>query len=83
MVAPNHGAAPEIVLPGGETGWLFWPESVDDLARALDSALALDEAGREALKARAMKRVRENFSKEHMVDATMAVYRRILGLEAG
>ncbi|WP_404383334.1 glycosyltransferase family 4 protein [Caenispirillum salinarum] len=82
VVAPNHGAAPEIVKPGGETGWLFWPESADDLARALDDALALDESGRAALKDRAMTRVRENFSKDRMVDATMDVYRRMLGLDA-
>ncbi|EKV27702.1 Glycosyltransferase [Caenispirillum salinarum AK4] len=82
VVAPNHGAAPEIVKPGGETGWLFWPESADDLARALDEALVLDESGRAALKDRAMTRVRENFSKDRMVDATMDVYRRMLGLDA-
>lgn len=63
-------------------GWLFWPENPDDLARALDAALALDEAGREALKDRAMQRVRETFSKDRMVGATIKVYRRLLGLEA-
>jgi glycosyltransferase involved in cell wall biosynthesis len=83
VIAPNHGAAPEIVRPGGETGWLFWPESPDDLARALDDALALDEAGRAALAHRAMTRIRDNFAKDRMVDATIGVYSRLLGLEAG
>lgn len=82
VVAPNHGAAPEIVRPGGETGWLFWPESADDLARAVDAALGLDAGQRSALAVRAKARVAGHFSKNRMVDATLAVYQRLLGLDS-
>lgn len=82
VIAPNHGAAPEIVVPGGQTGWLFWPESADDLARVLDEALALTPEEREALKARAIARVKAEFSKEKMVDGTLAVYQDLLGLDS-
>lgn len=82
VIAPNHGAAPEIVASGGETGWLFWPESADDLARVLDEALALTPAQREALRHRAIARVKAEFSKEKMVDRTLAVYQELLGLDS-
>ncbi len=83
VIAPNHGAAPEIVVPGGQTGWLFWPESADDLARALDEALNLTPDEREALKDRAIARVRAEFGKDRMVDRTLAVYQDLLGLDSG
>lgn len=83
VIAPNHGAAPEIVAPGGETGWLFWPESADDLARAVDAALALTPEERDTLARRAQRRVAERFSTDRMIDATLAVYQRLLGLDSG
>ena len=42
VVAPAHGAAPEIVIPGA-TGWLFEPGNAEDLARNLETALALGQ----------------------------------------
>ncbi|SOD91763.1 glycosyltransferase family 4 protein [Caenispirillum bisanense] len=82
VIAPNHGAAPEIIASGGETGWLFWPESADDLARALDEALALSPAERDALSLRAVARMRAEFGKDKMVDRTLAVYAELLGLDS-
>src|SRR5262249_38652513 len=48
VVAPDHGAAPEIVL-GGETGWLVPPGDPARLAAALAAALKLDADTRVSL----------------------------------
>jgi len=78
VIAPNHGAAPEIILPE-VTGWLVTPGDPQALARALDKALDLDSAAREQLAQTAIARVRENFTTARMCDATIAVYRELLG----
>ena len=41
VIAPNHGAAPEILLPE-VTGWLVPPERSAGAGRALEKALDLD-----------------------------------------
>ncbi|MCK4867997.1 MAG: glycosyltransferase family 4 protein [Alphaproteobacteria bacterium] len=77
VIAPNHGAAPEILLPE-VTGWLVPPSDPQALARALEKALDLDTGARERLAQAAIARVRENFSTAKMCDATIAVYRELL-----
>ena len=77
-IATDHGGARETLLPG-ETGWLTTPGDVQALVAALDSALALDGEARTALAARAMPRVRDEFSTETMCAHTLAVYRELLG----
>jgi glycosyltransferase involved in cell wall biosynthesis len=76
-IATDHGAARETLI-AGETGWLTPPGDARALAGALSEALALNAAGRAALAARAIVRVRANFSKEVMCAATLAVYRELL-----
>jgi glycosyltransferase involved in cell wall biosynthesis len=76
-IATDHGGARE-TLVDGETGWLVPPGNARALARALEAALAIDAAEREALAARAMARVRARYSKEAMCAATLAVYRELL-----
>ncbi len=76
-IATDHGAARETLI-AGETGWLTPPGDAAALAGALSEALALNAAGRAALAARAIERVRANFSKEAMCAATLAVYRELL-----
>jgi glycosyltransferase involved in cell wall biosynthesis len=76
-IASDHGAARETLI-AGETGWLTPPGDAAALARALGEALTLNAAGRAALAARAIERVRANFSKEVMCAATLAVYRELL-----
>ena len=77
VVAPDHGAAPEILIEGA-TGWSFAAGKVDALADALSRALNLPEAARHALSARAIAHVRENFAKERMCKATLDVYEEVL-----
>lgn len=77
VIAPNHGAAPEILLPE-VTGWLVPPNDPQALARALEKALDLDTGAREQLAQAAIARVRNNFTTAKMCDATIAVYRELL-----
>ena len=79
VIATDHGAPRETILPG-RTGWLVPPGDPDALAEALARFLDLapDERSRMADDARAV--ARENFSRQRMCDATLAVYREILGL---
>jgi glycosyltransferase involved in cell wall biosynthesis len=77
VIAPNHGAAPEILLPE-VTGWLVPPSDPQALARALEKALDMDTNAREQLAQAAITRVRENFTTKKMCDATIAVYRELL-----
>ena len=81
-IASDHGAARE-TLVAGETGWLTPPGDARALATALETALALDAEARGALAARAMPRVRADFSKETMCERTLAVYRELLGNVGG
>jgi glycosyltransferase involved in cell wall biosynthesis len=77
VIAPNHGAAPEILLPE-VTGWLVPPNDPQALARALEKALDLDTGAREQLAQAAIARVRNNFTTAKMCAATIAVYRELL-----
>ena len=73
VVAPAHGAAPEIILPG-VTGWLFTPSDPQSLAGVLEQAIGVSSEARAILADRARDHVTENFSREHMVQATLDVY---------
>lgn len=77
VIAPDHGAAPEIIVPG-ETGLLVPPGDPAALAEALTNVLDLDTASREALAQKAIARVHENFSKAQMAAATLEVYQEVL-----
>jgi glycosyltransferase involved in cell wall biosynthesis len=77
VVAPAHGAAPEILVEG-ETGWTFAPGRTDQLAVALGKALGLDGDARAALSDKAILHVRGNFTKERMCAATLDVYEELL-----
>jgi glycosyltransferase involved in cell wall biosynthesis len=77
VIAPDHGAAPEIVVPE-VTGWLVPPSDPPALARALEKALELDTESRERLARAAIARVRDKFTTRKMCDATIAVYRELL-----
>jgi len=77
VVAPEHGAAPEIVLPG-QTGWLFAPSDAASLASALEVALRLDAAARESRAREAIAHIRSRFTRSGMCSATLDVYREVL-----
>ena len=71
IVAADHGASRELVVTG-ETGWLVPPDDPAALAAALETAIAL------AAPARAIRWVRERFSKQVMCAATLDAYRELL-----
>jgi glycosyltransferase involved in cell wall biosynthesis len=77
VVAPSHGAAGEIILPG-VTGWLFTPSDPVSLADALTRAIGLSKDERMRLADIAIKRVREHFNKVDMCAKTLAVYDEVL-----
>lgn len=83
VVAPAHGAAPEILLPG-VTGWLFTPGDAPSLAGALDQALKISVQDRDELAQRARSHIVENFDRDVMTASTVAVYEELVaGNRAG
>ncbi|MDA8232938.1 MAG: glycosyltransferase family 4 protein [Magnetospirillum sp.] len=77
IVASDHGAPRETVLPG-RTGWLVTPGDPVSLAGALAAFLGLTGAKRTEMAALAQDFVRENFSRDRMCAATLDVYREVL-----
>lgn len=82
VVASDHGGARETVLEG-ETGWLFPPGDVDALASMLEKVMNQPGEIRQAMADKAIKHVRENFSKQAMCDKTLDVYREFIDRKAG
>jgi glycosyltransferase involved in cell wall biosynthesis len=75
IVATRTGGIPEAVVDG-ETGFLVPPRDHESMAEALVRLLE-DEPLRQRMGAAALRRVRERFSAERMVQATLRVYRRV------
>ncbi len=78
VIATDHGASRHTVIQG-ETGWLVPPGDAAALAEALSHALQLGAAARERLAQRAIAHVQANFIKAAMCEATLGVYREVLG----
>ena len=76
LVASRLGAQTETVLEG-ETGFLFAPGNIDDLARAMTRALALTEDQRAAMAETQRAHVLRRYTVDAMCAATLAVYRRL------
>ena len=81
VVAPSHGAAAEIIIPG-VTGWLFTPGDGVSLADALERALTLTQDERIQLADMAIARARKLFAKADMCAKTIAVYDELLARRA-
>lgn len=77
VIATNHGGSRETIIDN-VTGWLVEPGSADDMARALRNALALDIAGRATLGTNGMMHVAQNFTRDKMMEQTIAVYNELL-----
>ncbi|WP_242390611.1 glycosyltransferase family 4 protein [Pararhodospirillum photometricum] len=77
VIAPAHGAAPEILEPG-PARWLVPPGDPAALAEALAQALAMDPTARRQGAALAQAQARQLFSKTLMTERTLAVYREVL-----
>ncbi len=78
VIVADHGAAPETVSEG-ETGWRVPPGDDAALAAALDRALALPPAARAAIGAAARMSVIRSYSLAAMQEATLTIYRELLG----
>ncbi len=82
VIAPDHGGARETVIDG-QTGWLVPPGDIDALKEAIDRALKLDAPARKRIADKAIKNVRDHFSKKSMCAKTLDVYNEVLHLNAG
>ena len=78
VIATDHGGAVETVEPGS-TGWRVPPGDAAALGTAIDAALALPGPARAALAARARAAVLAHYTVRAMQQATLAVYREVLG----
>jgi glycosyltransferase involved in cell wall biosynthesis len=81
VIATDHGGARETIIPGS-TGWLVPPGDVAALAAAIDDALRLGPAAREALARRARAHIAGGFTREMMCARTIDVYEELLFPEA-
>ena len=77
VVASDIGGLGETLMPAA-TGWLVPPDRADELARALELALALPDDVRARLATRARRFVLRRFTAERMATRTLAVYRELL-----
>ena len=78
VIGTDHGGAAETIADG-QTGWRVKPGDPAALAAMLDHVLALPEAARAEWGARARAAVQANYTVAAMQDATIAVYREVLG----
>jgi glycosyltransferase involved in cell wall biosynthesis len=81
VVATDVGGLGETLMPAA-TGWLVPPDDPQELARALELALAMPDDARARLAVRARHLVQRRFSLERMAESTIAVYRELLGMHA-
>jgi len=77
VIAADLGGPVETVRHG-ETGWRVPPGDPAALAAAIDAALALPEAERQALGQRARQAVQRGFTVRVMQEATLDVYEALL-----
>lgn len=76
VIATAHGGSLETVV-AGVTGWLVNPANAEDMARALDEAMA-DPEKRKIFGAAGQQRVRQHFTLKTMCEKTLAIYRELL-----
>ncbi|MDH3328405.1 MAG: glycosyltransferase family 4 protein [Desulfobulbaceae bacterium] len=76
VIATAHGGSLETVV-NGETGWLVTPSSAEDMARALNEAIA-DPDQRKAFGEAGQKRVHQMFTLKTMCEKTLNIYRELL-----
>jgi len=84
VIASSVGVLPEIILapphvePDARTGWLVPPAEPVELARAVATALALDDSIRQAIGRRARELAAKRFSARHVAASVLAVYAELL-----
>ncbi len=77
-IGADVGGIPEVIIPN-ETGFLFPPGDVEQLAEYMRHVLEMPEADRRRMSERARQRIREHFSLDRTVERYLEVYRRVLG----
>ena len=77
VIAPDHGAAPEIIVPS-VTGWLFTASDPVSLAAKIETALNASSETKERMAAAALERIQSTFDMRHMQGETLAVYEELL-----
>lgn len=77
VIATNRWGLSETIMPAA-TGWLVQPEDVNDLANALDLALAMPEDAKTRLVGRARRFVDRHYSIQRMGKSTLAVYKELV-----
>ncbi len=81
VIATAHGGSLETVTPQ-KTGWLVEPGAADELALALDEALASpDKMSRYGAAGKAA--VNSTFTMKNMCEKTIAFYRKLVAAERG
>ncbi len=80
VIATDHGGAVETVAHG-VTGWRVRPGDATELARMLDQVLDMPAEARLDVGRQARAMVCERFTVKAMQDATLDVYREVLGRE--
>ena len=78
VIGTDHGGAAE-TIEHGVTGWRVRPGDAAALAERLDAILALSAEARMAFGARARAAVEARYTVRAMQDATLDVYREVLG----
>jgi len=79
-VATRVGGVPEVVADG-ETGFLVQPRDHEAMADRI-IALLKDNAGRARMGKAALKRAREQFTVDRMVEGTLETYKRLLSAKS-
>ena len=77
VLAADHGAARETVIPG-QTGWLVAPGEPEAWSAALQAAIDTTPERAAEMGALGQARVRALYSVDAMCEATLDVYRRVL-----
>lgn len=78
VIATAHGGSLETVVPG-ETGWLVKPADPEELAVAIDEALAMERDQLKNFGENGRLRVLANFTAQAMCEQTLAFYYELLG----
>jgi glycosyltransferase involved in cell wall biosynthesis len=78
VVAANHGGAAETIIDG-ETGWRVAPGDAEALAEIIDYVLRMSDGARAEFGAVARASVMATYTVSAMQQATLAVYRELLG----
>jgi glycosyltransferase involved in cell wall biosynthesis len=78
VIASDHGGAIE-TIEHGVTGWRVPPRDAEALAAAIRHALDLSDAERQGLGDRARASVERSYTTRAMQQATLDVYRELLG----